>query len=166
MKHLTGDELFAAVRKTATRVTKEEILHRGLDALEATGLPLEGVASLARSVGLELEDIAYSFGSSHSVPHRVPPVEIEADVVRKLTEIHEVIVKQAASRLALLSQTERELYDAASEYEPFGGSELCRRTRTHDLNSRTKQCLANLVKLGLLRKASGRKGYLRTPAKS
>ena len=86
MKNLTVDEKLAALKKTARRVTKEEALHRGLDALEATGLPLEGVASLARSVGLDLEDIANSFGSSHSIPHRVPPVEIEADVVRKLQD--------------------------------------------------------------------------------
>lgn len=94
-------------------------------------------------------------------------IRTNADVaIPEFTEIHEVIVKQQASRLASLSLTERELYDAASEDEAFGGKDLCRRTRTHSLNSRTKQCLSTLVKLGLLRKAAGRRGYLRTPAKS
>jgi hypothetical protein len=81
-------------------------------------------------------------------------------------EIHELVVKRQADRLASLTPTERDLYDAADEQEALSGCELCNRTEIHDLNSRTKQCLSNLVKLGLLRKAPGRKGYLRTPTKS
>lgn len=159
-------EKFAALKKTARRVTTEEVLQRGLEVLEATCLPLENVAALARNVGLDLDEVAYTIGSGTSGPHRPPPVQIEADVARLVAEIHDVVVMRQASRLASLSQTERDLYDVASETEAFGGSELCLRTGIHDLNSRTKQCLSNLVKLGLLRKAEGRRGYLRTPTRS
>jgi DNA-binding IclR family transcriptional regulator len=75
------------------------------------------------------------------------------------------VVKRQASRLASLSPTERDLYDAADEQEPFNAEDLCARTGMHDLNSTTKQCLSHLVKLELLKKAGGRKGYLRTPTK-
>lgn len=166
MNNQTIQEKFAALKKTAKHVTTEDILQRGLDVLEATGLPLDDVAALARSVGIDLEDVAYTVGSRQSIRHRPPPVEIEANLVRLISEMHEVVVKRQASRLASLSQAERDLYDVASETEAFGASELCLRTGIHDLNSRTKQCLSNLVKLELLRKIRGRKGYLRTPAKS
>lgn len=165
MTNQTTREKFAGLKKNARRVTTEEILQRGLEALEATCLPLEDLATLARSVGLDLDDVAYTIGSGRSVPHRPPPVQIEVDLARLITEMHEVVVRRQASRLASLSRTERELFDAASEHQAFGGSELCNRTGIHDFNSRTKQCLSNLVKLGLLKKADGRQGYLRTPAK-
>lgn len=164
MNNLTAKEKFAALKKTAKHVTTEEILQRGLEVLEATGLPLEDVAALARSVGIDLEDVAYTVGSRNSIPHRLPPVQIEANLVRLISEMHEVVVKRQASRLASLSQTERDLYEVASEFEAFGASDLCLRTGMHDLNSHTKQCLSNLVKLELLRK-EGRRGYLRMPTK-
>ena len=164
MNNLTAKEKFAALKKISRHVTTEEILQRGLEVLEATGLPLEDVAALARSVGIDLEDVTYTVGSRHSIPHRPPPVEIEANLVRLISEMHEVVVKRQASRLASLSPTERDLYDAASEHEAFGAKDLCLRTGIHDLNSRTKQCLSNLVKLELLRK-EGQRGYLRTPTK-
>lgn len=166
MNNQTTQEKFAALKKTAKHVTTEDILQRGLEVLEATGLPLEDVAALARSVGLDIEDVVYTVGDHHGVPHRVPPVQLEANLVRLISEMHEVLVKRQASRLESLSQTERDLYDVASETEAFGASQLCLRTGIHNLNSRTKQCLSNLVKLELLKKVRGRKGYLRTPAKS
>ena len=80
-------------------------------------------------------------------------------------ELHEVVVKRSATRLAYLSETERELYDAADEKEPLSASKLCQRIGV-DLNAGTKTSLSTLVKLGLLLKAGGRKGYLRLPTKS
>lgn len=165
MNNQTIKEKFAALKKTAKHVTTEEILQRGIEVLEATGLPLEDVAALARSVGLDLEDVVYTIGSGHSVPHRPQPVQIEANLVRLISEMHEVLVNRQASRLASLSRTERDLYDAADDEEAFNAEYLCARTGIHYLNSTTKQCLSNLVKLGLLKKAGGRKGYLRTPTK-
>lgn len=166
MNNQTIQEKFAALKKMSrNHVTTEEILQRGLEVLEATGLPLDDVAALARSVGIDLEDVAYTVGSRQSIPHRPPPVEIEANLVRLISEMHQVVVIRQTNRLASLSQTERDLYNAASEAEALGASELCRRTGIHDLNSRTKQCLSNLVKLELLTN-TGRKGYLRMPTKS
>lgn len=165
MNNLTAKEKFAALKKTAKHVTTEEILQRGLEVLEATGLPLEDVAALARSVGIDLEDVAYTVGSRNSIPHRLQTVEIEASLVRLISEMHEVVVKRQANRLSALSPTERDLYDAASEQEAFNAEVLCARTGIHFLNSATKQCLSNLVKLGLLKKVGGRKGYLRSPTK-
>lgn len=165
MNKLTAKEKFAALKKTARQVTTEEIFQRGLEVLEATGLPLEDVAALARSVGIDLEDVAYTVGSRNSIPHRLQAVEIEANLVRLISEMHEVVVKRQASRLASLSRTERDLYDAADDKEAFNAEVLCARTGIHFLNSTTKQCLSHLVKLGLLKKAGGRKGYLRTPTK-
>lgn len=164
MNNQTAQEKLAALKKLARKVTTEEVVQCGREVLEATCLPLEDVAALARSVGLDLEDVAYTVGSRHSIPHRVPPVQIEANLVRLISEMHEVVVKRQASRLSTLSQTERDLYDAASEHEAFGAKDLCLRTGIHYLNSRTKQCLSNLVKLELLRK-KGRQGYLRMPTK-
>lgn len=164
MSNQTARDNFAALKKISRHVTTEEILQRGLEVLEATGLPLEDVAALARSVGIDLEDVAFTVGSRHSIPHRLPPVQIEANLVRLISEMHEVLVTRQASRLASLSRTERDLYDAASEHEAFGAKDLCVRTAIHDLNSRTKQCLSNLVKLELLRN-EGRRGYLRMPTK-
>lgn len=165
MNNQTIQEKFAALKKTAKHVTAEEILQRGLEVLEATGLPLEDVAALARSVGLDIEEVVYTVGDHHGVPHRVPPVQIEANLVRLISEMHEVVVKRQASRLASLSRTERDLYDAADDEEAFNAESLCARTGIHYLNSTMKQCLSNLVKLGLLKKVGGRKGYLRTPTK-
>ena len=165
MNKLTAKEKFAELKKNARRVTTEEILQRGFDVLEATGLPLEDVAALARSVCLDLEDVVYTIGSGHGIPYRPQPIQIEANFARLISEMHEVVVKRQANRLASLSQTERDLYNAASETEAYGACELCRRTGIHDLNSRTKQCLSNLVKLELLTN-TGRKGYLRMPTKS
>jgi hypothetical protein len=134
--------------------------------LEATGLPLEDVAALARSVGIDLEDVAYTVGSRNSIRHRLQTVEIEANLVRLISEMHEVVVKRQANRLEALSPTERDLYDAASEQEAFNAEALCARTGIHYLNSATKQCLSNLVKLGLLKKVGGRKGYRRRRCKN
>ena len=166
MSNQTIQEKFAALKKMSrNHVTTEDILQRGLEVLEATGLPLEDLAALARSVGLDLEDVVYTFGSSRSVSYRPPPVQIEADLARLISEMHEVVVRRQASRLASLSRTERELYDAADDEEAFNAESLCARTGIHYLNSTMKQCLSNLVKLGLLKKVGGRKGYLRTPTK-
>jgi hypothetical protein len=166
MNNLSIIDKLNAIKKLARYVTYDEELQRGLEILEATGLPLEDVASLARSVGLDLEDVAHTIGSGRSVPHRPSPVQIEADLARQISEIHEVVVERQAHRLASLSQTERDLYNAADEQEAFKAEVLCARTDIHYLNSNTKQCLSNLVKSGLLKKAGGRKGYLRTPTKS
>jgi hypothetical protein len=104
----------------------------------------------------------------NSDPAHISPAapSVDSDVVRLVAEMHEVVVQRQANRLESLSQTERDLYDVADEQEALGARDLCLRTRLHDLNSHTKQCLSNLVKWGLLKKARGRKGYLRIPAKS
>lgn len=165
MNNQTIQDKLAALKKISRYVTTEEMVQRGLEALEATGLPLEDVAALAQSVGLDLEDVACTIGGRHGVAHQHPPVQIEADLVRLISEMHEVVVKRQANRLAALSPTERDLYDAADEQQALKARDLCLRTGVHDLDARTKQCLSNLVKLGLLVKAGGRTGYLRTPTK-
>ena len=61
MNNQTIQEKFAALKKKSrNHVTTEDILQRGIEVLEATGLPLEDVAALARSVGIDLEDVAYT----------------------------------------------------------------------------------------------------------
>jgi hypothetical protein len=53
MNNQTTQDKFAALKeKSQNHVTTEDILQRGLEVLDATGLPLEDVAALARSVGL------------------------------------------------------------------------------------------------------------------
>lgn len=86
MNNQTTQEKFAALKKMAKHVTTEDILQRGLEVLEATGLPLEDVAALARSVGIDLEDVAYTVGDHHGVPHRVPPVQTELELRRTFSE--------------------------------------------------------------------------------
>ena len=66
------------------------------------------------------------------------------------------------SRVAKALPVEEE---EADDEEAFNAESLCARTGIHYLNSTMKQCLSNLVKLGLLKKVGGRKGYLRTPTK-
>jgi hypothetical protein len=162
-KESTLDKL-NKLKKLGRVVTTAEIIRRGLKVLEKTGLPSEDVEDLAHRYGLELDDIAYTVASPFSFRCEPAPVQVKADVVQLITEIHEVVVKQLEYRLALLSQIERDLYEVADEQRSFRGKELCLRTGIHDLDSRTKQCLSNLVKLGLLTKVIG--GYLKTPAKS
>lgn len=87
MNNQTTQEQFAALKKKSKHyVTTEDILQRGIEVLEATGLPLEDVAALARSVGLDIEDVVYNVGDHHGVPHRVQPVQIETELRRNVTE--------------------------------------------------------------------------------
>jgi hypothetical protein len=93
--------------------------------------------------------------------------QITLETVRaEIANIHEVIVERQQGKLACLTQTERELYEATDEQFPMGATEICERTKTIYLDSRSKGCLSNLVKFGLLRKVKGRRGYLRVPVKS
>ena len=160
MDRPTSADLLARLKRRVRRISIQEQIEAGLASLAATGIPIDELESLARSNGLELDDIALAVPTSS-----FRQAQNESDLPRMVAEIHEVIVQRQANRLASLSETERDLYEAASEDEPFGASELCHRTRIHDLDSRTKQCLSNLVKLGLLKKIRGRNGYLRTPTK-
>jgi len=163
---LTAAEKLHVLKQHARKITYEEIIQAGMDALDRTGLDIQDLDRLARKSGLELEDVAYSLGSSHGRRHVYYPVHLDSDAVRLIVELHEVIVKRQAHRLSSLSEMERDLYYAADELEPFSARDLCLRTRTHDLDARSKQCLSNLVKMGLLTKAGGRRGYVRTPTKS
>lgn len=93
-------------------------------------------------------------------------IAILETVRSQIANIHEVVVERQQEKLACLSQTEHELYDAADEKLPLSAIEICERTKTIYLDSRSKGCLSNLVKFGLLRKVKGRGGYLRVPVKS
>lgn len=78
-------------------------------------------------------------------------------------ELHRTLVASPLERLESLTPMERDLYVAALEDKPMGAVELCQRTRIHDLDSRAKGALANLVKCGLLRKIRAKNGYVKAP---
>jgi hypothetical protein len=65
--------------------------------------------------------------------------------------------KDYRRKIALLSQTERELFEESSEHERRAAQTIADRAG-HDLSGQTKGCLSVLVKLGLLDK---HRGYLR-----
>lgn len=74
--------------------------------------------------------------------------------------------REFARKVASLTETERELYNAADEDTPMSAEEICKRTTATQFDSWAKTCLSNLTKLGLLKKIKGKKGYLRVPPKS
>ncbi len=59
-----------------------------------------------------------------------------------------------------LTPTQEMLLRAASETEPLTGESLAAKAKV-TVNSNTRNCLASLVKLGLLHKVSG--GYVKSP---
>lgn len=135
------------------------------EATEATSLTSLRDALARLESWLRVSQVRVTDGQlPTSSPHATSPTA-DANVARLIAEMHEVVVQRQATLLASLGPTERDLYDAADEQQPYGAFDLCLRTKLHDLNSRTKECLSNLVKLGLLRKVRGRKGYLRVPIK-
>lgn len=92
-----------------------------------------------------------------------PSGELLADIYQMVRDVHTATVEGPQQRLARLSPMERDLLEAASANDPSSAAEICARTKIHHLDSRTKQCLSNLVKFGLLIKVPGRRGYLRAP---
>lgn len=61
------DLLQQAMRKHARRITKQESIAAGIEALESAGLSIDQVAHIAAVNGLSLEDIAISIGSQATI---------------------------------------------------------------------------------------------------
>lgn len=150
------------IKRTASRISREERRSSALQMFEGLGLDEDDVAHMAESVGLEADDLLLMSTTSVVQEGRhVVDGETMAqgnEIFRLLSDVHQAVCGEVVVPLHRLNVTERELYEAAST-TPRRAVQLCL-LAGHDLSSHTKQCLAVLVKLGLLTKVRGQ-GYVR-----
>jgi hypothetical protein len=96
------------LKKLARRVTKNEQIESGFAALEATGLDREQIEDIARGMGLEGEDMAFSVATArpfrgsneHRESQRKPAAETMLSAIDlKIDEIRQLVLEQRDSSL-------------------------------------------------------------------
>jgi len=136
----TASELLARAIKNARRITKQEQVERGFGALEAAGLDEDQIEDIARYIGLDGEDLAFSVATA--LPYREPRSRAQSpqnvvmtmdlrSIEAKLDWIGELVLEQRDTKL----QKEWYSVDEAARltgFRPYTIRQCCNTERIRD----------------------------------